>query len=179
MAWMFVAIIGPSGAGKSSCGKAASDNLSCGYIDLDSLVGKASGIDLGTFFNLAHGQSPSRFFDFGRDLCVVARSAAGGRDVLVAIGAGSIDYARTNITAVTDWFKDGFDVVICVTDDPTKAHARDPLAGRALEDYIKSEFSPHRLGIYSCANHTHQVSGRNEAESQQAFTEIARVVLGL
>lgn len=170
---MFIGVFGPSGAGKSSCCKAAATVLSCGYIDIDGLIQKGAGIDLGTFFSWAHRRSPSTFFDFGKTLCAAARTVSNGRKVLVAIGAGSIDYAQHDPMAVADWLTNGFDHLVYVTDDPAIAFKRQPLPGRLITEYKSTEFAPHRTGLYGLGI-LHDVAGSTEAVSQASFTAIVR-----
>lgn len=179
--FMFIAVIGPSGAGKTSCCRAAAKYLTCGFIDLDGLIKTASGITLSGFFSWAHRQAPSTFFDFGKALCAVARSGARGRNVFVAVGAGSIDYASNNMEAVRAWLVTGFDSIICVYDEPENAFARNPIPReeRNLQQYIKSEYSPARETVYAYANARHNVSGADESSSQNAFVEVVRTQLGM
>lgn len=97
----------------------------------------------------------------------------GTRNILIAIGAGSIDYVSDNEAAVTNWLKAGFDTSICVTDDQASAHSRDPVT-RTLAGYAASEFSPVRQRLYASAAHNHDVASRDRSASEAGFIRLVQ-----
>ena len=132
------------------------------------------------FWSWAHDQGPAVFFRFGKELCARARAQSAGRHVLVAIGAGSIDYVLHDPTAVVDWLKEGFDQTICVYDNKVNSRARDPVkSARTDEGYYGTEYSPARERLYKSASLIHNVAGRDEAGSQTAFIQLLATQLGI
>lgn len=134
-----IVLIGMMGAGKTSVGRRLATQLGRSFIDSDTEIESAAGMNIPDFFS-KHGEADFRI----GETKVISRLLK-DRDIVLATGGGAFDDPKTRAliakTAISVWIKADFDLLFArVSRRPTRPLLQTPNPEKTLKDLIKKRY---------------------------------------